>query len=280
MIDLRTPIDEVALAFLDVETTGLNPGMGDRVCEIAILRCQGDDVIDAIEQLINPQRRMGAGALAVHGLDDQVLAAAPPFVQVVDRILDALEGAVLVGHNTPFDLGFLATELGRIGIKQPRPVALDTLRLARYSYRLSSYALHRVATALGIDVAGRAHRAMHDVLLTRTVFSRLQTDLYPLGIRTLGDYVRAQGGHLELPAAPVFDVPPLIQQALQDSLILRVHYLSEQGVETVRLVRPLAISLRGGRPSLVAHCYLRDARRNFRLDRILDLELVQEWVDS
>jgi len=43
------------------------------------------------------------------------------------------------------------------------------------------------------------------------------------------------------------------------------------------MVRPLAISLRGGHVSLVAHCYLRDAHRHFRLDRIVDIELVQEF---
>jgi DNA polymerase-3 subunit epsilon len=275
MFDLRTPIDEVTLAFLDVETTGLHPDLGDRVCEIAILRCQSDDPIDAVEQLINPQRRMGAGAQAVNGLSDEDLDDAPTFAQVADRVLSILEGAVVVGHNAPFDLGFLATELGRMGMQQDTPLALDTLRLARYTYRLRSYALHRLAMALGVDMAGAAHRAMHDVLLTRSVFARLQDALYAQGIRTLGDYVRAQGGYIEPPTAPVYDLPPLIQQALQENLPLRLRYVSEQGIVTVRMVRPLAISLRGGHISLVAHCYLRDAHRHFRIDRIVDLELVQ-----
>ena len=276
MIDLSTPIDDVPLAYLDVETTGLNPSLGDRVCEIAILRCQCDEPIDAVEQLINPQRRIGAGAAAVNGLSDEDLADAPPFAQVAQRVLAVIDGAVLVGHNTPFDLGFLATELGRMGIKHVEPLALDTLRLAKYTYRLPSYALHRLATALGVDIAGQAHRAMHDVLLTRNVFTRLQDHLYRQGIRTLGDFVRAQGGHIAAPVAPVYDLPPLIQQALQENLMLRLRYISEQGVETERVVRPLAISLRGGQVSLAAHCYLRDAHRHFRLDRIVDLELVQE----
>jgi len=276
MFDLGSPLDEVALAFLDVETTGLNATLGDRVCEIAILRCEGEDVVDAIEQLINPQRRMGAGALAVHGLSDELLATAPPFAQVADRVLDMIDGAVLVGHNTPFDLGFLTTELGRLGITQPQIVALDTLRLARYCLRLPSYSLHRVAGALGVEVAGKAHRAMHDVLLTRGVFSCLQDTLCSMGICTLGEFVRAQGGHIEAPPAPVYDLPPLIQQALQSNLPLRLCYVSEEGVETVRMVRPLAITQRGGHISLVAHCYLRDAQRCFRLDRILDMELMLE----
>ena len=276
MADLLVPIDEAPLAFLDVETTGLHPEFGDRVCEIAILRCQGSEVVDVLQQLVNPQRHMGAGAWAVHGLSDDMLADAPPFCQIAASVLALLEGTILVGHNTVFDLRFLAAELGRVGLPVRPLVTLDTLRLARYCYHLPSYALARVASVLGVEVVGQTHRAMHDVLLTRGVFARLVDELYPLGIRSVDDYVRAQGGQIACVPAPVYDVPPLIEQALQDNVPLRLRYISEQGQETVRMVRAIGISLRGGSMSLVAHCYLRDALRHFRVDRIAEMELVQE----
>jgi DNA polymerase III epsilon subunit-like protein len=34
-------LDQHARAILDVETTGLSPWFGDRICEIAVARCQG-----------------------------------------------------------------------------------------------------------------------------------------------------------------------------------------------------------------------------------------------
>jgi len=275
MLDLDLSIDDAALAFLDVETTGLAPNYGDRVCEVAILRCRGEEVLDSLQQLINPQRPMGAGAFAVHGIADEMLRDAPPFEQVAEDVLELVEGAVLVGHNTPFDLGFLAEELGRLGLSLPPFVALDTLRLARHVYRLRSYSLGSVAEALGVDVRGHAHRAMSDVLLTRAVFQRLVDDLWREGCRTINDLLRAQGGMIEFARAPTLDIPPLIQEALRERLLLRLRYLAENGVETDRLVRPITVSDRGGTISLVAHCYLRDALRAFRLDRILEMDLVK-----
>ena len=43
-------------AYLDVETTGLSPWFGDRICEIAVIRCQGERVVDQFGSLVNPQK--------------------------------------------------------------------------------------------------------------------------------------------------------------------------------------------------------------------------------
>jgi DNA polymerase III epsilon subunit family exonuclease len=276
MFDLRLSIDEAPLAFLDVETTGLEPRFGDRVCEVAILRCQGEDVLDALQHLVDPQRPMGPGAYAVHHISDEMLRGAPTFGEVADDVLELLEGAVLVGHNTPFDLGFVTEELARLGRELPPLVALDTLRLARRHYRLSSYSLTQLAAALGVDIRGHAHRAMNDVLLTRAVLQRLVGDLWGRGVRTVDDYIQAQGGAVFTTRAPPPDIPEVLQEALRERSLLRLRYLSERGEETDRLVRPITISDRGGYVSLVAHCYLRDALRAFRLDRILEMDLVSE----
>ncbi len=275
---LGSLIDSVPLAFVDVETTGLSPYHGDRVCEIAILRCEGDVVVDAMQQLIRPQRPMGSGALKVHGITDEMLRNAPLFGDVQSDVLDLLDGAVLVGHNAPFDISFVAAELDRLGAALPVDVALDTLRLARNHVTLRSYALHNVSRALDVEVSGRSHRAMVDVLLTRGVFLRLVDRLWRRGVRTVADYVDAQGGPLEGPSRgpqPSFaNAPPEVQRALQQGLLLRLRYISEAGDRSERVVRPIAIVGDDRNAYLVAHCYLRDAKRTFRLDRVLDMELV------
>ena len=108
MLDLDEHIDKVSLTFFDVETTGLRPGSGDRVCEVGILRCLGEEVVDSFQQLVNPQRPVSQGAYAVHGIWGDLLRDAPPFPQIADDILALLDGAIFIGHNAPFDLGFLA----------------------------------------------------------------------------------------------------------------------------------------------------------------------------
>ena len=49
-------LSNAKLAFLDVETTGLSPAMGDRVVEVGIVVCRGDQEVD----------RIAAGACTTH----------------------------------------------------------------------------------------------------------------------------------------------------------------------------------------------------------------------
>jgi len=274
VLSLDAPIDHVPLSFLDVETTGLWPCWDDRVCEIAILRCEAGEVVGELQQLVNPQRPMGSGAYDVHGISDDMLRDAPPFSQVAGEVLALLDGAVWIGHNAPFDLGFVGQELALMGAPMPRVVALDTLRLARREYHLGGYALANVAQALGVHIDGRAHRAMADVALTRGIFHHLVKRLSRRGVRSVSDYLDAQGGMLSFQQIPAFAVPPLIREALSGGHLLRLHYVSRSGEATERLVRPLALSEQGGSVLLMAHCHLRDELRHFRLDRIQAMELV------
>ena len=276
MVDLAAAITAVPLVFVDVETTGLRAGY-DRVCEIAILRVENGEAADALQRLIDPQRPMSEGAFRVHGITEEMLADAPPFAEIVPDVLALLEGAVFVGHNAPFDLGFVAAELAVVRTTMPPIVALDTLRLSRSRYRLPGYALGRVAASLGADVRGQAHRAMVDVLLTRYVFERLMEDLAEMGVHTVQEYLDYQGGAITTTPFPNMEVPPLIQEALRRNTFLYLRYLSESGAETERMVRPIAVYQRDGSLFLLAHCLMRDARRTFRVDRILDIDLVDRF---
>ena len=277
MLSLAARIDEVPLAFLDVETTGLRPDFGDRVCEVAILRYEAGQVVGEIQRLVNPQRPISAGAYAVHGISDGMLRDATLFPQIADDVLSLLDDAVFVGHNSPFDLGFLAEEFGRMQTDIPSLVALDTMRLARRLYHVGSYSLGSLARSLDIEIGGRAHRAMADVLTTCALFDRLVSDLWPRGVRTVSDYVAAQGGTLRYGRLPKFDVPSEIQEALSQNRLLLLRYHSQTGQETERVVRPLGIQEMSGRLFLMAHCFLRDAQRSFRIDRIISVDMISRF---
>jgi len=277
MFELDTPLREAPMVYVDVETTGLSVARGDRICEVAALRVEGGEVRDAYQHLIDPQHAMSAGARAVHGISDAMLDGAPTFKQVVGDMIDLLEGAVFVGHNAPFDLDFVSSEVRRSGHDMPPTVALDTLRLSRRTFRAKSYALGALARGLQVEVSGRAHRAMVDVLLTRGVMERIIEAQSQEGCTTVGDYMRLQGGALRWGGLAPFDVPPIIRDALDSQGFLYIRYRSETGQETERLVRPLGVSERNGQVLLLTHCLLRDAQRTFRLDRIVDVEMVASF---
>src|SRR5215470_3313860 len=164
-----TPLDELAFTFVDVETTGLDPATGDRVCEIALLRVQGDREIARFESLVHPQRPMHPGALAVHGITDAMLAGASIFVTLLPQIHTLLQDAVLVAHNARFDVGFLRHEWQIAGQTLPSLAVVDTLALAQARYRFRHNSLGAIASELGI-IPTALHRAMADVLVTWQVW--------------------------------------------------------------------------------------------------------------
>ncbi len=272
----ETLLDEVPLAFVDVETTGLEPSYGDRICEVAILRCAYGEPAARLEQLVNPLRPISPGAFAVNGISADMLADAPVFPQVAPRVLALLQGAVLVGHNVAFDIGFIATELRQAGHAVPRFVALDTCKLARRTLVANGYSLSRLSRHLGLPSNGREHRAMADVETTRALYERLVDGLWGRGLRTLGELLQAQGAPLEMARPAPLDVPPVIQDALRGQGLLQLTYIDDGGRRTERLCRPTKLLSWEGRVTLVAHCYLRGAIRHFRLDRIAHLEAVEQ----
>ena len=160
-----TPLDELAFTFVDVETTGLDPGTGYCVCEIALLRVQGDYELARFDSLVYPQRPMHPGALAVHGITDAMLAGAPIFATLLPQIHALLQDAVLVAHNARFDVGFLRHEWQLARHTFPFLAVADTLALAQARYRFRHKqpgAIAHAARAPSDDPApGDGRRAPH-----------------------------------------------------------------------------------------------------------------------
>ena len=102
------------LIWLDMEMTGLDPER-DRVCEVAVVRGAFDRVDAEFQSLVRPTVKVSKGARKVHGLTDQILRRAPMFKRIAPELVKHLEGAVLVCHNVPFDVGFLHRRGGCFG---------------------------------------------------------------------------------------------------------------------------------------------------------------------
>lgn len=97
---------------LDTETTGIGHESGHRVIEIA-----GVELINRrltgrhYHVYLNPQREIDAGAFKVHGISREFLQDKPLFKTIRDELLAFIEGAEVIIHNAPFDVGFLNSEL-------------------------------------------------------------------------------------------------------------------------------------------------------------------------
>jgi DNA polymerase III epsilon subunit family exonuclease len=271
---LDVPISEIPLVFLDTETTGLNPRYGDRIIEIALARFRGDVMEDYYVTLVNPGRPSSPGAFLKHRITDDDVREAPRFAEIIPDLRAALDGVVLVAHNAPFDLGFIAHEFRLARQECPDNRTLDTLTLLRRHFNFPSNSLARVAERLGIQNE-RAHRALSDVLTTRQVFSFMADVLARRGAHTLGDFLRLQGGTIPWRDEREIDLPlpPALEEALRLNRKVYMRYVNNSGEQTERWVTPLQVSAERDYIYLRAYCHLRNGGRMFRLDRVLEMRM-------
>jgi DNA polymerase III subunit epsilon len=271
--DQDRPISQTTFAVFDVETTGLSPAYGHRVCEVACLSVRKGVEIARFESLVDPQRPISEGAFHVNHITPQMLAGAPTFDAIAGPLLALMADAVIVAHNAPFDLGFLAAELEIAQLPAPEGLVVDTLVLARRTYSFARNGLSAVAAALGV-ATGPAHRAMGDVWTTHQVLERILSDLEARwNVTTLGQLIAFQGGPIPYPQPRVLPLPPTIAEALESGGRVLMRYVDAYGQETIRAIRPLRVHEQRGLLYLVAHCYRADALRTFRLDRVIELAM-------
>ncbi|MGE4069865.1 MAG: DNA polymerase III subunit epsilon [Lysobacterales bacterium] len=160
---------------LDTETTGMDIAAGNRILEIGCIEIVQRVVTGRrFHVYLNPDRDSEPGALQVHGLTREFLADKPQFVDVVDELLAFIDGAELLIHNAPFDLGFLNNELkllSRTGRIEEQQSVLDTLTLARQLHPGQRNSLDALCKRYQVDNSGRSY---HGALLD----ARLLADVY------------------------------------------------------------------------------------------------------
>lgn len=265
------PLDEITIAVFDVETTGLSPAYGHRVCEIACLRLEAGIETGRMETLVDPGRPISPGAYRVNRIEPEMLTGAPGFEAIANTVLVLMQDAVLVAHNAPFDLGFLAMELEIARVPPPEGPVVDTLVLSRRAFSFASNSLSAVASALEVPIEP-THRAMVDVEATRYILEEILRRLNQRwGVTTLGRLLEFQGGTIPYPLPLALPLPPAIAEALEGRGRVLMRYVDAQGRETERIVRPIRVSEGHGVLYLMAHCERRGELRTFRLDRVLEL---------
>lgn len=163
---------------LDTETTGLSAETGDRIIEIGCVELFARKLTgNNRHYYLNPERDSHEDALKVHGISNEFLKDKPKFVAVVDDLLQYLEGAELIIHNAPFDVGFLDKELelcGRPRLKSFVGNVIDSLVLAKQTFPGKRNSLDALCDRLGVDNSGRTlHGALLDAELLADVYINL-----------------------------------------------------------------------------------------------------------
>jgi DNA polymerase-3 subunit epsilon len=272
---------DTPLAFVDVETTGASADFGDRVIELGIVRVEGGQVVGEYQQLLDPQRRISPGVVALTGISPDMVAGQPTFRDALPAFLPLLQGAAVLGHNVRFDLSFIGTEFRRAGqaidgVLGGNVPVLDTVRIARRRFGRGGNGLQVLARRLGVEPTV-AHRALADAQTTLGVFRHLMAPVGGWDVM-LCDAYREQGGPMGLvPASARESLLPLeLEEALELRRPVLMEYLDARQARTRRMILPMHVRRFNGEMLLVAHCHLRDAQRTFKLDRIVQLTRVED----
>lgn len=151
---------------LDTETTGLNPGAGDRIIEVAAVELVGRRLSGVhFHRYVNPGRSSHPDALRVHGLTDEFLADKPPFERIAGELIEFVRDAEVIIHNAAFDVSFLDAEFDRLGLPgftTHCAAVTDSLAIARSMFPGKFNSLDALCKRFGID---NSHRTLHGALL-------------------------------------------------------------------------------------------------------------------
>lgn len=151
---------------LDTETTGLSARNGDRLVEFA-----GVEMIDRqltgryLHLYVNPERDIPEEASNIHGIYDKDVVDKPLFKEVGQQIVDFLADSELIIHNAPFDVGFLNSEFGRVGLPMVEDFTskvTDTLKMAKTMFPGKKATLDALCDRFEVD---RSSRILHGALI-------------------------------------------------------------------------------------------------------------------
>jgi len=259
-------LSNARFAFLDIETTGLSPWFGDRICQVAIVVSEGKRIKETIDILVNPQHPLSPAAAIVNGLFERELARAPLFGEVVGDIEALLKDSVVVCHNAKFDIQFFDSEYRKIGRQLEIPNLIDTLLIARQFYELPSYQLPQLADAFQVSSNVQGSRALADALTAKNVFFAMMESLKSMG-KPLNEFI----GIYNSPAWPEegINLPTELSEAIESGKRLYIRYMDKSGEISERWVSPKQVVGLSDYIYLQAYCHSREAERTFRLDRIL-----------
>ena len=171
---LRTPLRQLRIAVLDLETTGFS-ATNDRICELAIVIVRNLELHGVYQTLVNPEVPIPAATSAVHGLFDDNVKHSPTFREIAPAVREVLGKAdLIVCHNASFDVGFMQANLARHGLPVLTGSALCTMVSAKQQWPKGPNKLKDVAERIHVTVPELAqHRAVDDAELTARVLIQM-----------------------------------------------------------------------------------------------------------
>ena len=154
----------------DLETTGTEVDR-DEITEIGAVKIVNGVIAETFQTLVKPKQKISAKITELTGIDDEMVATAPAFKDVLPDFFKFAWGSVLVAHNADFDVKFMKHHARPFDYYFKNKV-VDTVQLAREALpNLSNHKLNTVAEHFNVKFLH--HRALSDAYATAQIFIEL-----------------------------------------------------------------------------------------------------------
>ncbi len=197
---------------LDTETTGLRPGEGHKIIEIAAI-----EIVDFIptgktyHQYINPERDVPQASTDVHGITSNFLYDKPTFDKIADEFIEFVQNDTIVAHNVDFDIGFINYELQSCGKRSLQNKKVDTVTIARERFPGQGVSLDALCKRFSIDNTQREkHSATLDADLLAKVYIELLDAREPSLDLQQEESAQVQEHHFDISKIKNRNLPPRI----------------------------------------------------------------------
>ena len=174
----KTPLINGKYVILDLETTGLSCKY-DAITEFGAVKINNGLEVATMDILINPERHIPDKIQEKTNITDDMVKDKPTIKDIIGKIVDFCEDAILVTHNADFDISFLQQNLKILGKPQLTNPVIDTLAMSQYMFpNAKSHNLG--STCKCVDVSyneEEAHRADYDARVLGQAFMAMMAQL-------------------------------------------------------------------------------------------------------
>lgn len=283
MIDSQTPWKNLEFVAFDTETSGAYP-LGSEIVEFGAVKWKNGQIIDTYQTLLRPREAMSAFIIGIHGITNEMVEDAPVMKDKIHEIRKFFEGAILMAHHAPFDMGFVQLEFQKFLINPPEEPAICTSLLSRKVIPESSnHKLQTLIGFLGIE-RGTAHRALDDARACLEVGLECMRRVGPeatleqvyaqVGKKLVwNDYSLRNSGNVTMDK---------MIEAIEDGLSVDIVYdggstqIALKGMAETRRITPIGIVRNPDGDYVMAKCHRDAANKRFYLGKIKDAAVVYQ----
>jgi len=160
-------ISQCHILAIDLETTGLDPRR-DHIVSLGYVAIRGGAIAlgTARHDVVSDAASAPDLKSEIHGLTHGQLRSGLSLSAALDRLISALDGHILLAHNSALELGFLSAAAPELAAGLADWPVIDTMHLAQRRLAMSG----RAARAGGLRLSslrrdyGLPHRQMHNAL--------------------------------------------------------------------------------------------------------------------